>query len=80
MTFIVKLKLGLDINVKLELALTFNVNWNWPLTLTLNWNWALMLNIKLGPINLQFNFQGPRESRLGLDATVELGLVNCSLT
>jgi len=58
------------------------------LTLMLNWSWVfnvklelgLDVNIKLGPINLQFNFQGPYESRLGLDAEVKLGTVNCSLT
>jgi len=34
---------------------------------------TLDINIKLGPINLQFNFQKLPESRLGLDTDVELG-------
>jgi len=37
---------------------------------------GLDVNIKLGPINLQFNFQGPPESRLGLDIDIKLGPVN----
>jgi len=40
---------------------------------------GLYVNMKLGPINLQLNFQGPPKSRLGLDINVELGLVNCAM-
>jgi len=40
----------------------------------------LDVNIKLGLINLKFNFQGLLESRMDLDADVELGPVIYSLT
>jgi len=40
---------------------------------------GLDVDVKLGPVNLQFNFQGPPESRSGLDADVELGPFNCGL-
>ena len=40
---------------------------------------GLDVNIKLGPIILHLNFQGPPKSRLGLGADVELGPVNCAL-
>ena len=43
---------------------------------------GLDINVKLefSLVNLQFDFQGPSESRLGLDANVKLGSVNCGLT
>jgi len=40
---------------------------------------GLDVNIKLGLANWQFNFQRPPDSRMDLDADVELGPVNCDL-
>jgi len=56
------------------------LNWNWALTFNVKLGLGFDVNIKLGAINLQLDFEGPPKSRLGLDANVELGLVNCGLT
>jgi len=62
--------------------LTFNVKEELGYDVNVKLELGLNINVKLESINLQFNFQGLPESRLGLglDVDVELGPVNYGLT
>jgi len=39
--------------------LTLRLNWSWALIFNVKLELGLDLNIKMGPINSQFNFEGP---------------------